>query len=48
MVSKQPKFHPCLFVEVTPPSLEELVKPGWNGLVFKSSEELAGQLIVCP
>jgi len=25
--------------------LRELVRPGWNGLVFKSSEELAGQLI---
>jgi len=25
--------------------LQELVQPGWNGMVFKSSEELAGQLI---
>jgi len=25
--------------------LQELLQPGWNGLVFKSSEELAGQLI---
>jgi len=25
--------------------LQELVRPGWNGLTFKSSEELAGQLI---
>lgn len=25
--------------------LQELVQPGWNGLVFKSSEELAGQLM---
>jgi len=25
--------------------LQELVQPGWNGLIFKSSGELAGQLI---
>jgi len=25
--------------------LQELVRPGWNGLIFKSSEELAGQLM---
>jgi len=47
MVSTRPRFHPCFFVEVASPSLRELVRPGWNGLVFKSSEELAGQLIVC-
>jgi len=25
--------------------LQELVRPGWNGLIFKTPEELAGQLI---
>jgi len=48
MVSSRPEFHPCFLTEVDTPSLQELVRPGWNGLIFKSSEELAGQLIVCP
>lgn len=46
MVSAQLDFLPCFRTEVTPQSLQELLHPGWNGLVFKSSEELAGQLIV--
>ena len=46
MVSTRPEFHLRFLTEVTPPSLRELVRPGWNGLIFKSSEELAGQLIV--
>lgn len=48
MVSQWPEFHSCHLTEVDPPSLQELVRPGWNGLIFKSSEELANQLIVCP
>ena len=48
MVSSRPEFHPCFLTEVDTPSLQELVRPGWNGLIFKTSEELAGQLIVCP
>ena len=47
MVSSRPEFRPCL-TEVDTPSLQELVRPGWNGLIFRTSEELAGQLIVCP
>jgi len=47
MVSTRLEFRPHFLAEVTPPSLRELVRPGWNGLIFKSSEELAGQLIVC-
>lgn len=47
MVSLQLEFLPCIRTEVALVSLQELLQPGWNGLAFKSSEELAGQLIVC-
>jgi hypothetical protein len=48
MVSTLLEFRLCLLIEVAPSSLQELVQPGWNGLIFKSSDELAGQLIVSP
>ena len=50
MVSLRPEFRPIsnLLAGADLPSLQELVRPGWNGLIFETSEELAGQLIVCP
>jgi hypothetical protein len=48
MVSAQLEFHQRLCTEATSSSLQELLQPGWNGLVFKSSEELAGRLTVRP
>jgi hypothetical protein len=43
MVSEFFFFHYSI---ITVFSLNELVKPGLNGLIFKTAEELAGQLVV--